>query len=199
MLHSLLLFAIATVPISFVEARPTRENGTSPNLVRRVRFVDCGLESNSSALLVDQFDIGPMPIKIPGPLPLRIGANILRPVPNNVDVKIVLRKKRKVDDEIDYFLKNRRSEDWVKLPCMSGFGSCKFYDIPTCLITEHVLGCPLEMRRYSINRQLVLTQPSVAFDRLLEGDYRVTLKIRHPVTREILSCLRAQFSLATQK
>ncbi|KRY33346.1 Fatty acid-binding -like protein 6 [Trichinella spiralis] len=102
--------------------------------------------SNENSIIhFEYLDAQPNPLPFPGRMRLLLRANVSRSPPDRVNVRLFLRK---------YLIKS----GWVRLPCLSGFGSCLYI----CLLTSDLFGCPVEPMYYNINDSFMLNSVDFA-------------------------------------
>ncbi|CDW54498.1 E1 DerP2 DerF2 domain containing protein [Trichuris trichiura] len=108
-----------------------------------------------STVRVDHLQAEPSPLEVPGILRLTLRVNISVPPPEEVYVKLFLRKR----------IADTR---WVRIPCIFGFGSCDYAHLPVCLLTHELFGCPIKASYYSIDETFLLKNPETSLSRLLQ-------------------------------
>ncbi|KRX60630.1 hypothetical protein T09_10681, partial [Trichinella sp. T9] len=99
--HWILSFVFCLSTFALFQAEPAQ------NFTHLV-YKDCGNEN--SIIHFEYLDAQPNPLPFPGRMRLFLRANVSRSPPDRVNVRLFLRK---------YLIKS----GWVRLPCLSGFGS----------------------------------------------------------------------------
>ncbi|KRZ70122.1 hypothetical protein T10_13153, partial [Trichinella papuae] len=171
--HWILSFVFCLSTFALFQAEPAQ------NFTHLV-YKDCGDEN--SIIYFEYLDAQPNPLPFPGRMRLFLRANVSRSPPDRVNVRLFLRK---------YLIKS----GWVRLPCLSGFGSCLYSDLPVCLLTSDLFGCPVEPMYYNINDSFMLSSVDFA-PRIAPGDYQILMTVYDSETKQRLACLAVQFSLA---
>ncbi|KRY68557.1 hypothetical protein T4A_11651, partial [Trichinella pseudospiralis] len=172
--HWTLSFIFCLSTLALFQAEPAQ------NFTHLV-YKDCGDEN--SIIYFEYLDAQPNPLPFPGRMRLLLRANVSRSPPDRVNVRLFLRK---------YLIKS----GWVRLPCLSGFGSCLYSDLPVCLLTSDLFGCPVEPMYYNINDSFMLSSVDFA-PRIAPGDYQILMTVYDSETKQQrLACLAVQFSLA---
>lgn len=145
---------------------------------------DCTLNSTAAAVIIHNATISPTPVIIPGEVVAAYRAETTRRLFAPIRVEIELRREIKV--ELFGFTLFHK---FVKVPCISDFGSCTYDDV--CL--ESWMHCPLEKgihRNDGFHVDLNSVPDFIA--KITEGTYRSVTKIYDGLTNEELICFNAE-------
>nr|AAZ43254.1 GM2 activator protein [Trichinella spiralis] len=151
-----------------------------PALSTSSHAYDCGNENRIIRLY--SFRLGPMPLVFPDVLQMHIDLEIMDKIPSQVDAHV--RVEKQVTKTI-----------WVRVPCMLQFGSCDYYRIDACLLTEEMFGCPIEIGRHNHTETYLLDSPETFNPNWLRGNYRTLVEINNSDTGEPLACFNFIYSI----
>ncbi|KHJ40714.1 hypothetical protein D918_09234 [Trichuris suis] len=105
---TIVLAAVISMQISGYEAFQSYNGRDKPARIKALKYKDCG--GPDSTVRVDHLEAEPHPLEVPGLLRLTLRVNVSAPPPDEVYVKLFLRKR----------IADAR---WVRIPCIFGFGS----------------------------------------------------------------------------
>ncbi|VDP04952.1 unnamed protein product [Soboliphyme baturini] len=184
----------------YTQLKDTRPHTITPT-ERRKCVSGPHKRSNEHRLMsFDAFRLSPMPLSLPGVFRLRLKVNVTQWLPKAVHVQMVWQKR--IINAL-----------WMRVPCLGSYGSCEYHQLPVCLLTQDVFGCPIVPQYYDIDQSFIINSLDrdvaavlqvVYLSRLVmslkpldvfKGDYKAVVIARHEITHEQLACLAISFSI----
>lgn len=153
-----------------------KKEGQRPAKVSNFQWRDCG--GSKSVVSIKNLKIND-PVEVPGDLTISLEANV-RSAITKIQADVIIYKKL--------------GQSWIKVPCISGFGSCHYSDV--CSMLQQIPQCPDPLPQIGISckcpvkaKDYILHDATFEIDAaILEGSFHIIANATNQAGKEA-ACL----------